>query len=305
MPTDAILTTRDLGKDFGDLKAVVGLDLDVPTGEFFGLLGPNGAGKTTAISMICGVVTPTRGTASVGGHDIRKDSSAARRLIGLAPQEYSLYEELSARQNLTFFGRLYGLNGSDLQQAGDRVLAIAGLTDRDREPVANFSGGMKRRLNLAVGLLHTPKVLICDEPTVGVDPQSRVHLFDALRELNDSGTTILYTSHYMEEVQELCGRIGIMDNGELVAHDTLDGLLASHGKESLEITVEGDVAAIAAALPDAEVEDDHLSLPPQDHLGDIVRTVEDLGGRIKNLEVRRSDLETVFLNLTGRHLRDS
>jgi ABC-2 type transport system ATP-binding protein len=250
-----LLETRGLGKDYGDVCALAGLDLEVAEGEIFGLLGPNGAGKTTAISMMCGVVTPTRGSARVGGLDVTRDAFAARRLIGLVPQDLALYEELSAAQNLRFFGALYGLGGAELAARVDQALELAGLRERAREPVARYSGGMKRRLNLAAGLLHRPKLVILDEPTVGVDPQSRNHIFASIRALAaEHGMTVLYTSHYMEEVETLCRRVAILDHGKLIACSTVDDLVARHGGEEVV--------------------------------------------------VRRANLETVFLALTGHRLRD-
>lgn len=299
-----ILKTEGLGKDYGDLVAVKALDLEVERGSFFGLLGPNGAGKTTAISMICGVVTPSRGSVRVAGHDPREGSFEARRSIGLVPQDLAVYDELSARQNLAFFGKMYGLGGTDLAEATERVLGIAGLADRSTERVEGFSGGMKRRLNMAVGLIHDPALLICDEPTVGVDPQSRAHVFDALRELNDKGMTILYTSHYMEEVQELCERVGVMDGGRMIAQGTMEELLGQHGGDVLVLEVDGDAAAVSAALPGSEIQGNRLTMPPPESLHDVVKTVEAHGAHLRTLEVKRSDLESVFLNLTGRGLRD-
>jgi ABC-2 type transport system ATP-binding protein len=306
-----ILEAKGLGRDYGDITAVKAVDLSVERGEIFGLLGPNGAGKTTTISMICGVVTPSRGSAVVDGNDIRKQPFPARRAMGLVPQDLALYEEITARQNLSFFGSIYGLSGKNLAERIDWVLDVAGLSDRAKEPVDRFSGGMKRRLNLAAGLLHKPKLLILDEPTVGVDPQSRNYIFDTIRALNsDEGMTVIYTSHYMEEVQSLCERVAIMDHGEVIALDTVDGLIAGHGGGSLEIElVSGDVDAAAAAiaeLGDAETVEGKLRIVPNPgQHGAIVRAVEDSGATIKGLHTLNADLETVFLQLTGHTLRDS
>src|SRR5215831_4923749 len=232
---EAVLELAGLGKDYGARVAVQSVDLAIRRGEIFGLLGPNGAGKTTTISMACGVVPPSRGTARIAGHDIRSDTFAAKRAIGLVPQDLALYDELSPRQNLAFFGQLYGLAGDELAQRIDWALGIAGLTDRAGDLVKTFSGGMKRRLNLAAGLIHEPTLLVLDEPTVGVDPQSRRHIFDSIRTLRDRGMTILYTSHYMEEVEELCDRVAIMDAGAIVASGTLAELRAAHSGGGLEI----------------------------------------------------------------------
>jgi ABC-2 type transport system ATP-binding protein len=228
----ALLETRGLGMDYGSLRAVDALDLEVEEGEIFGLLGPNGAGKTTAISMVCGVVTPSRGSVRVAGADLASDPFAVRRAIGLVPQDLAVYEELTATENLRFFGSLYRLRGAELAERVTWALALAGLGERAREPVSRFSGGMKRRLNLAAGLLHRPRLVILDEPTVGVDPQSRNHIFATIRSLcSDHGMTVLYTSHYMEEVEILCRRVAIMDRGALVAQGAVDDLLSRHGGE--------------------------------------------------------------------------
>jgi ABC-2 type transport system ATP-binding protein len=230
----ALLEVRGLGKDYGARTAVAALDLDVAAGEIVGLLGPNGAGKTTTISMICGVVTPSRGTARVAGHDIRADGRAARAALGIVPQDLALYESLSATENLRFFGALYGLGGARLRERIAWALEVVGLADRAREPVEKFSGGMKRRLNLAAGLIHEPRLLVLDEPTVGVDPQSRSHVFETIRSLRAAGTTILYTSHYMEEVEALCDRVAIMDGGKVIAEGAVAALRERHGGGNLE-----------------------------------------------------------------------
>jgi ABC-2 type transport system ATP-binding protein len=226
----ALLETRGLGKDYDGVAALAALDLDVGAGELVGLLGPNGAGKTTTISMIAGVVTPSRGTVRIDGHDLARDAFAARRALGLVPQDVALYEELTPRANLRFFGSLYGLAGAALASRIDWALEIAGLTDRAGARVSTFSGGMKRRLNLVAGLLHRPRLVILDEPTVGVDPQSRNFIFQAIRALvAEHGTTVLYTSHQMDEVEALCRRVAILDHGELIAVGDLADLVAAHG----------------------------------------------------------------------------
>src|SRR6478672_2228123 len=212
--SDAVLELIGLGKDYGARTAVHAIDLTLSRGEIFGLLGPNGAGKTTSISMACGVVPPSRGSVRIAGHDLATDGKAARRAIGLVPQELAIYEDLTPRQNLAYFGELYGARGTALAAEVEVALGIAELKDRADDLVKNLSGGMKRRLNLAAGLVHKPALLVCDEPTVGVDPQSRRHIFDSIKRLRDAGMTIVYTTHYMEEVEALCDRIAIMDGGE-------------------------------------------------------------------------------------------
>ena len=278
-----VLALAGLGKDYGDRKAVAGVDLEIEAGAIVGLLGPNGAGKTTTISMASGVVTPTRGTATVDGHDVWKAPRLAKRQLGLVPQELALYDELSARQNLRYFGQLYGLAGTVLAERIDWALGVAGLADRATEPVSQFSGGMKRRLNLAAGVLHKPKLLVLDEPTVGVDPQSRNHIFETVKSLRAEGMTVLYTSHYMEEVEALCDRVAIMDHGVLVASGTIDELVSTHGGRGLEIEIEGDVEAARAAS---------------------VAAIESSGATVKKVASKRGNLEGVFLALTGKALRD-
>jgi ABC-2 type transport system ATP-binding protein len=310
----AVLELAGLGKDYGDRRAVGAVDLQIRRGEIFGLLGPNGAGKTTTISMACGVVAPTRGTARVAGHDIRSDGFAARRAIGLVPQDLALYDELSPRQNLAFFAQLYGLRGGELARRIDWALEVAGLRDRAGDPVKTFSGGMKRRLNLAAGMIHEPTLLVLDEPTVGVDPQSRRHIFESIRALQRRGMTILYTSHYMEEVEELCERVAIMDGGAVVASGTLAELAAQHGGSGLDVEIDGDAAAIdaacAAAAPLGGTRTDGvLHFEPRPTWAPAIAAVETAiaasGARIKRIGARRADLETVFLALTGRGLRDA
>ncbi len=306
----ALLELRGLGKDFGTRTAVVAVDLDVGEGEIFGLLGPNGAGKTTTISMIAGITAPGRGSARVAGHDVVAAPFAARAAIGLVPQDLAIYEELTARENLAFFGALYGLRGATLRERQAWALGVAGLTDRADEPARAFSGGMKRRLNLAAGLLHRPRLLILDEPTVGVDPQSRKHIFDTIRTLRAQGMTVLYTSHYMEEVEALCDRVAIMDGGALVAQGTIAELLADRRGLVLELEVEGDDAAVARATTAAEAHGEvarqgrTLRVTPTATLGAAVAAIEASGVTIAALRTRAADLEAVFLAHTGHTLRD-
>jgi ABC-2 type transport system ATP-binding protein len=307
---DAVLELVGLGKDYGARTAVHAIDLTLSRGEIFGLLGPNGAGKTTTISMACGVVPPSRGTARIAGADIRTRTFDAKRAIGLVPQDLALYDELSPRQNLAFFGQLYGLAGGELARRIDWALGIAGLTDRAGDLVKTFSGGMKRRLNLAAGLIHEPTLLVLDEPTVGVDPQSRRHIFEAIRGLRERGMTILYTSHYMEEVEELCDRVAIMDAGRIVASGAIDELTAQHTTGGLEIELDGDEAAIAAAAAAAAPHGARragavLQLEARPPYAPAIAAIEAAGARIKRIGARRADLETVFLALTGRGLRDA
>ncbi len=307
----ACLEVRGLGKRYGAREAVRAIDLDVPRGCIYGLLGPNGAGKTTTISMIAGVITPDRGHAIVDGHRVGARDRAAARALGLCPQELALYDELTARQNLTFFARLYGLRGRDLDAALDEALALAGLADRADDAVRTFSGGMKRRLNLATAVLHRPALVILDEPTVGVDPHSRRHVFDSIRALRDRGTAVLYTSHYLEEVAELCDQVAIMDHGTIVAHGTVATLVERHGEAPpLELELAGDDAALLAARALAAR---HgvlagagaiLRLPRPPTLAPLFADLETAGVRVVRVAAQPASLESVFLRLTGDALRD-
>jgi len=307
----ALLALQGLGKDYGARKAVVSLDLEVQAGEIFGLLGPNGAGKTTTISMVSGVVTPTRGKAIVAGHDVCTAANAARASVGLVPQDLAIYEDLTARENLAFFGSLHGLRGGTLRDRLAWALDLSGLAGRADEPAKQFSGGMKRRLNLAAGLLHEPKLLILDEPTVGVDPQSRNHIFEAILALRKAGMTILYTSHYLEEVQALCDRIAILDGGRLIAQGKVGELLAAHAEVGFEVEVEGEEFAIttalamAAAFAELDRHGHTLHVAPTGPLAPVINAIEGAGVRIVTIHTRRPDLEAVFLELTGKSLRDA
>jgi ABC-2 type transport system ATP-binding protein len=307
----SVLEMRGLGKDYGKLTAVRALDLDVAEAEILGVLGPNGAGKTTAISMVAGVITPSRGTAVVAGHDIRREPFAARRQLGLVPQDNAIYLDLTARQNLRFFGSAYGLGAGLLDERIDWALDVAGLRERADDAVSRFSGGMKRRLNLVAGLLHRPRLLILDEPTVGVDPQSRNHIFETIRELRrEHGVSIVYTSHYIEEVEALCDRVAIIDHGELAALDRVSTLLDSHGVREVEMQVQGDVAAALAAMSavsgigPVERDGDRLRLSRAASLGPVVRAIESAGAELIAVRTVEPDLERVFLALTGHSLRD-
>jgi ABC-2 type transport system ATP-binding protein len=303
-----VLSLAGLGKDYGERRAVDAIDLEVTSGTIAGLLGPNGAGKTTTISMASGVITPTRGTAHVDGHDVWRAPRKAKRALGLVPQELALYDDLSARQNLRYFGQMYALTGTELDKRVDWALGVAGLTERARDRVDEFSGGMKRRLNLAAGVLHKPKLLILDEPTVGVDPQSRNHIFDTVKSLRAEGMTMLYTSHYMEEVEVLCDRVAIMDHGKLVAHGTIDELISAHGGDGIDIEITGDVdaARVAATAHANPVTGDgaKLRLPPIGQLAPVLAAIEATGATVRSISSRRGNLEGVFLALTGKALRD-
>ena len=302
-----MLTLRGLGKDYGTRTAVASLDLETRPGEIFGLLGPNGAGKTTTISMACGVVTPTRGTVEIGGVALATSPRQAKQQLGLVPQDLALYEELSALQNLRYFGALYGLRGEVLAERIAWALGVVGLAERAGDLVKAYSGGMKRRLNLAAGILHRPALLVLDEPTVGVDPQSRNHIFETVKRLRGEGATIIYTSHYMEEVEALCDRVAIMDGGKIVALGTIAELIGAHGDKGIQVEVTGDVdAAMAAVAAHATVEraGSRLTLVPHGPLAPVIAAIEGAGAGIARVESRQATLEAAFLTMTGRGLRD-
>ncbi|HEY5951710.1 MAG TPA: ABC transporter ATP-binding protein [Kofleriaceae bacterium] len=302
-----MLALRGLGKDYGTRRAVDAIDLDVAPGEIVGLLGPNGAGKTTTISMVCGVVTPSRGSVRIGGVSLADEPYVAKAKLGLVPQDLAIYEELSATQNLRYFGALYGLSGKRLSDRIAFVLDVVGLTARAKEPVKRFSGGMKRRLNIAAGLVHEPELLVLDEPTVGVDPQSRNHIFEVVKSLHARGMTVVYTSHYMEEVEALCDRVAIMDGGKIVALGTIAELIAEHAGKGVDLEISGDIdAAARAAEAHATVERDGAALRvvPNASLAPVIAAIETAGAAIASIHSRQGNLETAFLHLTGRELRD-
>jgi ABC-2 type transport system ATP-binding protein len=250
-----ILEVQNLAKSYDNFTAVKGISFDIKEGEIFSLLGPNGAGKTTTISMLSTLYTPTSGDAVIGGHSITKDPMAVKQVIGVVPQEIALYEDLTARENLVFWGQMYGLGGKSLNSRVDEVLEQIGLTDKAKNRVKTYSGGMKRRVNIGVGLLHKPRLLFMDEPTVGIDPQSRRAILDTVKDLNKHGMTVLYTTHYMEEAAELSNRVGIIDHGELIALGTQDELTKQVGQAEtliLHIGENEDPDALAKAVSSVE-----------------------------------------------------
>ncbi len=309
-----VLVAEGLHRSFGERRAVDDVSFVIEAGETYGLLGPNGAGKTTTISMACGLLAPDSGTVTVLGEPMRTDRCVAKSHLGLVPQELALYGDLSGRENLDFFGRLQGLSSEHLGKRVDEVLELIGLTDRAGERVEAYSGGMKRRCNIGAALLHQPHVLILDEPTVGVDPQSRNAILTGIAELQSSGMAVLYTTHYMEEAERLCDRIGIMDEGCLVAEGTASELVALVGEHPVvRISGDGDLAGLGdsvEALPGVVAVtpcDDRVDVVVQSAgsvLGEVLRKADDAGVRVGGVAVEEPDLEDVFLHLTGKALRD-
>jgi ABC-2 type transport system ATP-binding protein len=309
-----VLSCSGLRKCFGDLVAVDGVGFQIAAGETYGLLGPNGAGKTTTISMLCGLLERDAGEVHVLGTPLTTRSIATKREIGYVPQDIAIYPDLSARENLTFFGRLYGLSGDELNGRVDHVLEIVGLADRARDRSDQFSGGMKRRLNIGIGLLHEPRLLVLDEPTVGVDPQSRNAILESVEHLGSEGLAVLYTTHYMEEAERLCDRIGIIDHGRIVAEGTRRELVELVGQQDrVRLTATGDLqgaAAVLMTLPGvakADAREDRLDLivgAADEMLVDILKAVGDANVSISSVDVEEPNLEAVFLHLTGRALRD-
>jgi len=312
----AILEVQNLVKNYGDFQAVKGISFDIQEGEIFSLLGPNGAGKTTTISMLSTLYEPTSGDASIAGHSVRREPMAVRNLIGVVPQEIALYEDLTARENLVFWGQMYGLSGKGLNARVDEVLEQIGLTDKAKNRVKTYSGGMKRRVNIGVGLLHKPRLLFMDEPTVGIDPQSRRSILDTVKDLNKKGMTVLYTTHYMEEAQELSDRVGIIDHGELIALGTQKELTQQVGETEtlvLHLGENDDPGALAKSLDgvkdvlEATATDHEVSViahEAEDVLAAVVTKANERGIRIHTIDIREPNLEAVFLHLTGRALRD-
>lgn len=310
----AVLSCQGLRKRFGDRLAVDDVGFEIRQGETYGLLGPNGAGKTTTISMICGLLTRNGGEVIVCGQPIDPGTTAAKAAIGYVPQDLAIYPDLTALENLAFFGHLYGMGGRMLASRVDELLEVIGLTDRAKERTEHFSGGMKRRLNIAIGLLHRPRLLVLDEPTVGVDPQSRNAILASVQALGREGMAILYTTHYMEEAERLCDRVGIIDEGKIRAEGTRRELVALVGqRDRVSLTATGDLQAAAAAarrldgVHEATAREGALDLLVSDGRSLLPRLLQELSSgeiTIRSVEVIEPDLEAVFLHLTGKALRD-
>ena len=310
----AVLSCRDLRKRFGDLVAVDGVGFEIGPGERYGLLGPNGAGKTTTVSMVCGLLEPDGGEVFVAGEKMDGRSTSPKGAVGYVPQEIALYPDLTGRENLKFFGRLYGLTGAELGDRVEGALETVALTDRADERVDKYSGGMKRRLNIAAGLLHSPKLLVLDEPTVGVDPQSRNAILENVEELARGGMAVLYTTHYMEEAERLCDRVAIMDAGQIIAEGTRRELVDKLGElDRVEIGGSGPLSKLvrrAKALDDVEDASAsegavHVLVRGGRHvLPRLIEAADATGVSVQSVEVIEPDLEAVFLHLTGKALRD-
>lgn len=309
-----VLVVEGLRKTFGKLTAVADVSLQIQPGQTFGLLGPNGAGKTTTISMISGLLPPDSGTITIAGIPMGKGAKEAKSHIGLVPQDLAIYPELSATANLRFFGKLQGLHGARLSERVDVVLELIGLTDRAKGPAKKFSGGMKRRLNIGIGLLHEPTLLILDEPTVGVDPQSRNSILESVEALSTQGMAVLYTTHYMEEAERLCDRIAIIDSGTVQAVGTRDELIdLTGGVDTIRLGGTGELAAaqqaVSALAPVQDVRRERgelvltLTGAPTAIAG-VVQAASSAGMSLSDVEITRPDLESVFLHLTGKALRD-
>jgi ABC-2 type transport system ATP-binding protein len=308
------IQVTDLHKSYGANKAVDGISFEIRQGQIFSLLGPNGAGKTTTISMLSCLLAPDAGDATIAGHSLRHEQQQVKEAIGVVPQDLALYGDLSARENLSFWGQMYGLRGKELGKRVDEILAMIGLTDRQKERVDRYSGGMKRRVNIGVALLHRPKILYLDEPTVGIDPQSRRSILDSIVDLNRQGMTVLYTTHYMEEAQEISNHIAIMDHGRIIAHgkhEELVKIVGEHDRIGLTLSAEApDLLARWRTLPGVSQvasEDGRVTLLVEDSnttLPRLFETAATAGARITSLSIQEPDLEMVFLHLTGRALRD-
>lgn len=305
---------RGLVKKYDDTLAVNNINLNIEEGEIYGLLGPNGAGKSTTISLICSLLHPTSGTIKVLGEDIRKNALEAKRKIGLVPQVISVYTDFTAYENIRFFGELYGLRGSELKESIEEALEFTGLLEYRNKKAKEFSGGMLRRLNIACAIIHHPRLLIMDEPTVGVDPQSRNHILQAVKNLNKQGVTVIYSTHYMEEAEHLCSKIAIIDKGNIIAEGTKEELIDMvSDKRSLKIGLE-DVYKInidslknIEGVIDVSINENSLVITSSkevNNLDKVIKKVTEQNVKITNLDFKEITLETVFLSLTGKKLRD-
>jgi ABC-2 type transport system ATP-binding protein len=311
----SIVKLDQLTKKFGEITAVDKMTLEIEEGEIFGLLGPNGAGKSTAINMITGLLLIDKGSISILGKDIRKDKTAAKSNIGIVPQDIAIYEDLTSLENVRFFASLYGLRGKALDAAALEALEFTGLSDKKKDFPKNFSGGMKRRLNIACAIAHKPKLIIMDEPTVGIDPQSRNHILQSVKKLNEMGSTIIYTSHYMEEVEEICTRIAIMDHGKVIALGTSEELKnLINDKDVVEVTISDPMSKVSAekireisGVENVETNEITVKITSAREVANLDKIIQYFVKNnisIKSVESKTPDLESVFLSMTGRKLRD-
>jgi ABC-2 type transport system ATP-binding protein len=312
----SMLTVQNLVKKYGDFVAVNQVSFEIQEGEIFSLLGPNGAGKTTMISVLSTLYTPSSGDAWIGGHSVAKEPMNIRQLIGVIPQELALYDDLTAYENLSFWGQMYGLGGKGLKMRIAEVLEQIGLADKANQKIRTYSGGMKRRINIAVGLLHKPRLLFMDEPTVGIDPQSRRAILDSVKALNQQGMTVFYTTHYMEEAQELSDRVGIIDHGELIALGTVTELTHQIGESEallLHVAEDEDPEKLARSLRgmpgvlQVDVSDYTVTIltpEAEEMIAPAITRANEIHTRIRSVDFREPNLEAVFLHLTGRALRD-
>ncbi|WP_315116000.1 ABC transporter ATP-binding protein [uncultured Clostridium sp.] len=305
---------KNIIKRYGNNLAVDNISLDIEDGEIFGLLGPNGAGKSTAIKMIMGLLKPNSGEIFINGIDVMKNSLESKKILGLVPQELAIYENMTAMENVEFLGKLYGLRGKKLKEMAEEALQFTGLIEKRKEVPKKFSGGMKRRLNIACAIVHEPKIIIMDEPTVGIDPQSRNHILESIKELNRRGTTIIYTSHYMEEVESICSRVGIIDFGKLIALGSKEELVSSISEEQ-KIIIEGYNISFNPIDEIKKIEEvDEVNLKgnrievicksPNEILQRVLVKLGEGNVVVRNIDIKQADLESVFLKLTGRKLRD-
>ncbi|MBS1558747.1 MAG: ABC transporter ATP-binding protein [Bacteroidetes bacterium] len=307
-----MIEVKNLKKTYDGREALKGISLAIKDGEFYGLLGPNGAGKTTTISILSSILTADSGEVIIGNYNLEADPKSVKKIIGVVPQEIALYNELSAYQNLMFWGGLYQVPVTELSKRTTELLKLFGLEDRKNDKVKNYSGGMKRRINIASALLHQPKVLFMDEPTVGIDPQSRNLIFEVIEKLHENGMTIVYTTHYMEEAERFCNRIGIIDNGQIIAEGTLDELKSANAvKETIAITFsnleESNLKEIASFWNDIKQIENTVHFYSSNVKADLSKLVlqcPQLGLEIINIEILKTNLETIFLTLTGKQLRD-
>ncbi len=308
-----MLEIKNISKSFGTTVAVDNISLTLEKGAFYGLLGPNGAGKSTTINMLSTVLKPDEGSVSINGFDLLKESQKCKKSIGIVPQEIALYGELSAYDNLMFWGGLYNLSGSALKQNINDTLELMGLSDRKNDKINSYSGGMKRRINIAAALLHRPQLLLMDEPTVGIDPQSRNLIFDVLEKLHGDGMTIIYTTHYMEEAERLCNKIGIIDHGKIIGEGTLDELRAASSTEDViriqaKSLNDGQIEVVKNHWKDAvKIQENSIAISEKDKGVSLMEQLSFLNNQeieINKVEIIPVNLETIFLNLTGRTLRD-